>query len=310
LRFVCSLGPGEVKVFRVVERPLPLEPVSDLVATAHGLGTGEGLVVVRNSAATFVLDERFGGFLSWMAPSGDRRGYAAVPGGALIVEYDLGGGKKVRLSGRPGRLWLVRRGPTRVEVESLVEDDFLRVRDKWEFLPGAPLALLEREVKVKRGASFWDLSVALLRLSEEPFFTFWPNGVGAVIGGEKRCWLETWYVEDGYLALGRMGRETAEAGSGPVAGLVVLDKGPIFRVRYGFFDEEGQIRLRAKKTYKGGEVVRLRLAVVCGRDMGWKWARYLRDSLLHPPLVAAWGGGGSFFRIREGQVPPPFVMPY
>jgi len=310
MRFVCSLGPGEAKRFRLVRRVLPLEPTSDLVATAHRLGTGEGLAVVGNSAAVFVFDERFGGFLSWMAPRGDKMGYAVAPGGALIVEYDLGEGRKRRLSERAGRIRLLRRGATKVELEAYVEDEYLRVVDRWAFRPGSPVALLDREVIVKRPVKFWDLSVALLRLRDEPFARFWPNGVGKVIKGRKRCWLETWYIEDGYLAVGRLGRETAEAGCGPISGLVVLDKGPIFRVRYGFFEGEAQIRLRARKVYKGGEVVRLRLGVVCGRDLGWKWAKYLRDSLLHPPLVAMWGGGARFVNYRPIQVPPPYVMPY
>ncbi len=124
----------------------------------------------------------------------------------------------------------------------------------------------------------------------------------------KRGWLETWYVEDGYLALGRFGAGVAEAGCGAIAGLVVLDKEPVFRVRYGFIEPgEARIRIRGHKRYKGGEEVRIRLAVVCGKDLGWKWARYIREAWLHPPLIAF---AGEPWRFPPVQKSPPFLMPY
>jgi len=266
-------------------------PGTDLKARSY-LENKPGFISVGNGSIQWVFDERFSGNPVSISAAG-YKDIAHYMGGSFAVRYNSNVRPVEEINSDadwdletidriPSTLRVISSGPVEYCFENRVENETFSVRDVWTFWSLAKYCVLSREITFKKDARFFDFVPVSARLDASQFTQGWPNGVGFMPEKtkDKKGWLETWAVSDGYLMYAGEPKNTPRA-----CGMIILDKDPVKRVRYGFFDSDYDVRLRSKKEFRQGEKLALRIAIAVGKRIYPADITPLREKILNPPLV-------------------------
>lgn len=301
---LCFTAPwrGPVSVFYVhdgADEP----PASDLKVNDF-TAWEDGFLAVENDDLALLWDAAKAGTLVSFKNKRTGADYAAFPAGAFVVEYDTAEGKTVVVNEGSAKL-AVERAPGELVVRSRFENEDLAVADTWRVGAHESTLRLDREITFRRDFTCADFRPLSVRFDPAALDRVLPLGVGFQTDeGQKRGWLETWALADGYFAY--RGTPTA---AHEAAGFALLTPEPFRRIRYGFQGEELQLWLRAKKkAFVAGETLRLTVLPFAGTGLGFKYPRQLKWLAEYPPFVLVGDAPAQFPAVQTPRPQAPAYM--